>query len=343
MEYLINSVIFNTNRPLNHISEDETELRKTLYTQTFGNKRYELTDHLGNVMAVVTDVKKPGSSGFKPDVVAYSDYFPFGMVVPGRTGGTDYRYGFQGQEMDDEVKGKENSVNYKFRMHDPRVGRFFAVDPLTHEYPFYSPYSFSGNRVIDMVELEGKEPITIKVNHNGDISYIELVSEENVEKVKNAYAFVKSGLGNIRIPAGVVFDGSSGGGNGSIQNRKMKSGDKVTHIDVKDLSDIYGGLNLIKTGKSIKVSSPLDIVKTTKQGLDTGSSLVESIEKNIEDSNKINVQVVDMEKYPPLDEGWGRSLSDEAIEKKDTVINLSDKEKTAKLDIKRKEDVRSGN
>ncbi|OOB81619.1 hypothetical protein BZL53_14530 [Flavobacterium columnare] len=43
-------------------------------------------------------------------------------------------------------------------MHDPRVGRFFAVDPLTHEYPWYSPYQFSGNRVMDMVELEGLEP-----------------------------------------------------------------------------------------------------------------------------------------------------------------------------------------
>ncbi|RFC54967.1 hypothetical protein [Brumimicrobium aurantiacum] len=46
-----------------------------------------------------------------------------------------YRYGFQGQGMDDEVKGKGNSVNYKHRMHDPRVGRFFAVDPLADKYP----------------------------------------------------------------------------------------------------------------------------------------------------------------------------------------------------------------
>ena len=68
------------------------------------------------------------------------------------------RYGFQGQEMDDEIKGEGNSVNYKYRMHDPRIGRFFAVDPLTKKYPFYSPYSFSGNEVIHMVELEGLEP-----------------------------------------------------------------------------------------------------------------------------------------------------------------------------------------
>ncbi len=70
----------------------------------------------------------------------------------------DYRYGFQGQEKDNEVKGKGNSLNYTFRMHDPRVGRFFAVDPLEKEYPYYTPFSFSGNRVLDAKEIEGKEP-----------------------------------------------------------------------------------------------------------------------------------------------------------------------------------------
>ena len=71
-----------------------------------------------------------------------------------------YRYGFQGQEVDNEVKGNGMAVNYKYRMHDPRLGRFFAVDPLTHEYPHYSPYQFSGNKLIHMVELEGLEPAT---------------------------------------------------------------------------------------------------------------------------------------------------------------------------------------
>ncbi len=80
------------------------------------------------------------------------------MLMPGRHANTgDYRYGFQGQEMDDEIKGEGNSVNYTFRMHDPRVGRFFAVDPLDKDYPWNSPYAFSENRVIDGIELEGAE------------------------------------------------------------------------------------------------------------------------------------------------------------------------------------------
>jgi hypothetical protein len=85
-------------------------------------------------------------------------------LLPGRSGSSNsYRYGFQGQEKDDELKGSGNSLNYTFRLHDPRVGRFFALDTLAPKYPFYSPCQFSGNLVIDMVELEGLEPAKTEV------------------------------------------------------------------------------------------------------------------------------------------------------------------------------------
>ncbi len=42
-------------------------------------------------------------------------------------------------------------------MHDPRLGRFFSVDPLAADYAYNSPYAFSENRVMDGVELEGLE------------------------------------------------------------------------------------------------------------------------------------------------------------------------------------------
>lgn len=72
-----------------------------------------------------------------------------------------YCFGFQGQEKDDELKGAGNSVNYTYRKHDPRLGRFFAVDPLAAEYPWNSPYAFSENGLIDAIELEGLEAFTV--------------------------------------------------------------------------------------------------------------------------------------------------------------------------------------
>src|SRR5690606_31049134 len=82
--------------------------------------------------------------------------------------------GFQGQEVDSEVKGEGNSVNYKYRMHDPRIGRFFAVDPLAKEYPHNGPYNFSENVVINAVELEGLE------------SKVIISSEEYSTKIQSA-------------------------------------------------------------------------------------------------------------------------------------------------------------
>ncbi|TVQ81973.1 MAG: hypothetical protein EA358_00165, partial [Flavobacteriales bacterium] len=119
----------------------------------------------GNILSVISDniwtnTSSGDISSFSPDIIAANDYYPFGMAMPGRSYNSEkYRYGFQGQEQDDEIKGGGNSVNYKYRMHDPRIGRFFAVDPLTAKYPWNSPYAFSENQVIAFIELEGLEKI----------------------------------------------------------------------------------------------------------------------------------------------------------------------------------------
>lgn len=43
----------------------------------------------------------------------------------------DYRYGFNGKENDNDVKGIEGSQqDYGMRIYDPRLGRFLSVDPV---------------------------------------------------------------------------------------------------------------------------------------------------------------------------------------------------------------------
>jgi RHS repeat-associated protein len=176
------------------------------------DKYYELSNHLGNVLAVVSDRKlELGSTNvYTADVVSFSDYSPYGTLLDGRHGqqnGTDYRYGFQGQENDKEVKdGDGLSWNYKYRMHDPRIGRFFAVDPLAHQYSYNSPYAFSENMVIAWGELEGLENY-----YRADGSYIGqvkngssfennqsrvLTSEEAEKHVNNALYKQNNGLVN---------------------------------------------------------------------------------------------------------------------------------------------------
>lgn len=60
----------------------------------------------------------------------------------------DYRYGFNGMEMDNEVKGQGNSYTTEFRQYDPRVGRWLSLDPLMADYPWHSAYvAFDNNPI----------------------------------------------------------------------------------------------------------------------------------------------------------------------------------------------------
>jgi len=90
------------------------------------------------------------------------------MLMPGRkyqAGNDSYRYGFQNQEIDKELW--DGAVNFNYRVEDPRLVRFFSVDPLAARFPWNSPYAFSENRLIDGFELEGLEFIPAKGNTPG--------------------------------------------------------------------------------------------------------------------------------------------------------------------------------
>jgi RHS repeat-associated protein len=135
-------------------------------TTTRGNKKYELTDHRGNVMVTVSDKKRGkdiNSDGtvdyYIPYVVTAQDYSSFGATMPGRKFSTinNYRYGYNGKEEDDEVKGDGNQQDYGFRIYDPRIARFLSVDPLTKSYPMLTPYQYSSNRPIDGIDRDGLE------------------------------------------------------------------------------------------------------------------------------------------------------------------------------------------
>jgi RHS repeat-associated protein len=129
----------------------------------WGKKQYELKNHLGNVLATVSDYAQPNDNGaFTANLLSAHDYYPFGAIMPGRSFGADYRFGFQGQEKDDEISGQSGShLAFTYRIHDARIGRFLSVDPLYKKYPHNSSYAFSENRVVDGIELEGLEVLLL--------------------------------------------------------------------------------------------------------------------------------------------------------------------------------------
>ena|GEM_PF-2300206 len=165
-----------------------------------------------------------------------------------------YRYGFQAQEKDDEVKGKGNSVNYTFRMHDPRIGRFFAVDPLTKEYPWNSPYVFSENRVVDGLELEGLE--VVLVNGWDGVSYGTKSHQikTDVQKMKEYWngkntTFAQDMKKYFNHEKLIYADGSQGGAShGSVSKRYengYKHAIKLMNSGQIDINNSSGNVTVI--------------------------------------------------------------------------------------------------
>lgn len=129
---------------------------------TRNTKQYELTNHLGNVLATISDSKKVVSN--EVTILTTSDYYAFGMEIKERSYSLDevFRYGYNGKENDRDW-GTGLIQDYGFRLYNPAVARFLSVDPLSPEYPWYTPYQFAGNKPIQFIDLDGleeKEPVS---------------------------------------------------------------------------------------------------------------------------------------------------------------------------------------
>ncbi len=73
-----------------------------------------------------------------------------------------YRFGFNGQEGDDEVSGEGNSLDFGARIYDSRLGRLLSVDAYHSKYPDISPYCFSLNNPLVFADPSG-DTVVVKV------------------------------------------------------------------------------------------------------------------------------------------------------------------------------------
>ncbi|HPB02368.1 MAG TPA: RHS repeat-associated core domain-containing protein, partial [Bacteroidales bacterium] len=97
----------------------------------------------------------------------------------------NYRFGFNGQEADNEIKGTGNSLEFKFRIYDSRLGKFLSIDPLFKEYPWNSTYAFAENDVIRCMDLEGKEKLECNdIEAMPIYAYIKVIASKDAELQK---------------------------------------------------------------------------------------------------------------------------------------------------------------
>jgi len=118
-------------------------------TTTSSQVRVRLTTLVSHVFNV-QDIFVQTHARYTATTLMKADYYPFGMVMPGRsTNSGDYRYGYNGMEKDAELKGDGNSYTTEFRQYDPRLGRWMSLDPLMASFPGQSPYcAFDNNPIL---------------------------------------------------------------------------------------------------------------------------------------------------------------------------------------------------
>ena len=98
--------------------------------------------------------------------------------MPGRiSNSASYRYGFNGKEIDSTTYGQGNEYDYGFRIYNPRIGKFLSVDPLAKSYPMLTPYQFSSNDPIWMIDIDGLEGVKFYDVLKGNANLIDWLND----------------------------------------------------------------------------------------------------------------------------------------------------------------------
>ncbi|MEM7104345.1 MAG: RHS repeat-associated core domain-containing protein [Bacteroidota bacterium] len=144
-----------------------------LYNRERGDKVFELSNHLSNVIVTLNDILSGKPDGTNPDIAEYyyagvqaaNDYYPFGMQMPGRKYNSgDYRFGFNGKEQDQEW-GSQGYNDFGARIYNPSLGRWMSVDPELELYPDHSPYGFALENPVKLIDIDGG----VVTDENGNV------------------------------------------------------------------------------------------------------------------------------------------------------------------------------
>jgi RHS repeat-associated protein len=72
-----------------------------------------------------------------------------------------YSFRFNGKELDKEIYGDGNALDFGARIYDGRLGRWMSCDPLQMNYADLSPYNFVSNMPISAIDPDGRDIIVL--------------------------------------------------------------------------------------------------------------------------------------------------------------------------------------
>jgi RHS repeat-associated protein len=264
----------------------------------------------------------------KSPIVQQDDYYPFGLTFNSyqRENATPNRWKFQGQEHVDDLG--LNWDSFKWRNHQPDIGRFFNVDPLAEKYYYNSPYAFSENKVVAHVEIEGLEAAEylLKQEIQKKADYVMTKYDQAVEKTNEVIESVGSFLYGLvgwvhDVPKestdkqqdgmGINIYDESGAG---ADNKYVPSPDPNSRNFDLEKSVLDG---VLQSTKSPSPSTPSDIgerVKNVATAVDKGVKAEQKAEKLSEkkssnDQSKNAKQSQQVWTYDSIKVEWGNGDS----------------------------------
>jgi len=271
-------------------------------------------------------------------------YIPQGRI-------RSYRFGFNGQEKDNDLYGEGNAYAFEYRIHDPRLGRFLSVDPVSSTYPWNSPYAFAENDVLRFIDLEGLETPSTPSTVKSDGIYTTAIDNTNTAGI---FDHTKEPVHSAnKIPTATV--GASGGEGDSKQfkynlelygpwvlpfydvSKKLIKGDRITWLDIG--IEAAGFIPFGKVvGKAYKVvaksefaeGAVKELVTFFKNNVDESTDvIIDRLNKGVKSHEKRIVEHTDWIANPKLQ--YGDEWDNFSQARKDREINHW------KQDIKRNE------
>lgn len=201
------------------------------------------------------------------------------MAMDGRKySPTNYRYGFNGKEKDDEVKGDGNSLDFGARIHDPRIGRFMSVDRDFAKFTSETPYNFAGSSPLVFIDKNGDTKTIYYTIYEKDGSVRQMVTTS----VGVKWSLTLHGLKAYDYAQHVTVDRRNNTTTRTITNTIVDYSKEVPFRDAA----YQTALELDGAVKGAQTNNPTIALKSVEVGVRKKYRVNEALEISVEVKNK---------------------------------------------------------
>ncbi len=253
---------------------------------------YYHSDHLGSASYI---------TNLDGEVVQHIEYVPFGEVfLEERNNTWNTPFLFNGKELDEET----GLYYYGARYYNPRISLWYGVDPLAEKYPAHSPYCYTMNNPVMLIDPDGRKPTVkeaaliadhvykarvgqtvgswevIRRIHNEDTGFQSALYRKSIGEDQYEYVYATAGtnpeeIGDLRTNYDQIASGKSEQYDESVKHAVEISG-TYQNSEINYVGHSLGGglasANALATGNEAITFNAAGLSDKTKSNLGLSSS-----------------------------------------------------------------------